>query len=138
MCGPDYGARARLAHSPVARFRHETKVARTVFTLHMQFSELGLSPRTLEAVTAAGYTTPTPIQADSIPPALEGKDLLACAQTGSGKTAAFLLPILHRLLEKPRRTTRCLFPRWKRFACRWPKRWKRNGRASLMKLRGWF
>jgi ATP-dependent RNA helicase RhlE len=51
---------------------------------------------------------PTPIQAEAIPPALTGKDLLACAMTGSGKTAAFLLPILHQLLDRPRRTTRAL------------------------------
>src|SRR5207247_4487674 len=50
----------------------------------------------------------TPIQADAIPPALEGRDLLACAMTGSGKTAAFLLPILHRLIDRPRGVTRAL------------------------------
>ena len=55
-----------------------------------------------------GFTSPTPIQQQSIPPALEGKDLLACAMTGSGKTAAFLLPILNRLMGKPRGTTRAL------------------------------
>jgi ATP-dependent RNA helicase RhlE len=55
-----------------------------------------------------GFTRPTPIQADAIPPALAGKDLLACAMTGSGKTAAFLLPILHQLMSKPRGTTRAL------------------------------
>jgi len=51
---------------------------------------------------------PTPIQADAIPPALAGRDLLACAMTGSGKTAAFLLPILHKLIDRPRGTTRAL------------------------------
>ncbi|HEY6065131.1 MAG TPA: DEAD/DEAH box helicase, partial [Thermoanaerobaculia bacterium] len=55
-----------------------------------------------------GFTRPTPIQLDAIPPALEGRDLLANAETGSGKTAAFVLPILQRLLPRPRRATRAL------------------------------
>jgi superfamily II DNA/RNA helicase len=71
----------------------------------MNFSELGLSPRTLEAVTAAGYQTPTPIQAEAIPPALQRRDVMGLAQTGSGKTAAFVLPMLS-LLEKGRARAR--------------------------------
>jgi superfamily II DNA/RNA helicase len=75
------------------------------FYPHMNFSELGLSPRTLEAITAAGYTTPTPIQAEAIPPALQRRDVMGLAQTGSGKTAAFVLPMLS-LLEKGRARAR--------------------------------
>ncbi len=63
----------------------------------MSFDTLGLSPKVLDAVTAAGFTEPTPIQAQGIPPALEGKDVLGLAQTGSGKTAAFTLPLLCKL-----------------------------------------
>jgi len=55
-----------------------------------------------------GFTRPTPIQQDAIPPAMEGRDVLACAMTGSGKTAAFVLPILHRLMSKRRGVTRAL------------------------------
>ncbi|MBK6496374.1 MAG: DEAD/DEAH box helicase [Gemmatimonadetes bacterium] len=72
------------------------------------FSSLDLHPDLLRGIKELGFTRPTPIQADAIPPALAGRDVLACAQTGSGKTAAFLLPILHQLMDKPRRTTRTL------------------------------
>ncbi|MDO8847229.1 MAG: DEAD/DEAH box helicase [Coriobacteriia bacterium] len=67
----------------------------------MSFDNLGLSPRLLEAVTAMGYTSPTPIQRDAIPMVLEGRDVVGCAQTGTGKTAAFVLPLLQRLESKP-------------------------------------
>ncbi|MEX1998341.1 MAG: DEAD/DEAH box helicase [Gemmatimonadales bacterium] len=62
----------------------------------------------VRAIADLGFTKPTPIQSEAIPPALVGKDVLACAQTGSGKTAAFVLPILHKLLDLPRGTTRVL------------------------------
>ena len=62
-----------------------------------QFSDFGLKPALEKALAAEGYVTPTPIQAQAIPHALEGKDILGIAQTGTGKTAAFALPILHRL-----------------------------------------
>ncbi|MGH6906862.1 MAG: DEAD/DEAH box helicase [Aestuariivirga sp.] len=71
----------------------------------MNFSELGLSPKVLEAVTAAGFTTPTAIQAQAIPHALQRKDVMGLAQTGSGKTAAFVLPML-TMLEKGRARAR--------------------------------
>ncbi len=67
-----------------------------------------LHPSLLRGLKELGFTRPTPIQADAIPPALEGRDLLACAMTGSGKTAAFLLPVLHQLMERPRGRTRAL------------------------------
>jgi ATP-dependent RNA helicase RhlE len=74
----------------------------------MSFDRFGLDPLLLRAVADLGFTAETPIQADAIPPAMAGRDILACAMTGSGKTAAFLLPILHKLLDKPRGTTRVL------------------------------
>src|SRR5690606_37057799 len=63
----------------------------------MSFDHLGLSPKVLAAVEAAGYTTPTPIQEKAIPHVLAGHDVLGLAQTGTGKTASFTLPMLTRL-----------------------------------------
>ena len=68
------------------------------------FDELGLSEDVLEAVRDAGYTTPTPIQSQAIPLILRGRDVMGLAQTGTGKTAAFTLPIVDRLSNGPRRT----------------------------------
>jgi len=67
----------------------------------MSFDRLGLSPDLLRAVAAQGYTVPTPVQAEAIPIVLAGRDLLAGAQTGTGKTAAFVLPMLQRLASTP-------------------------------------
>src|SRR5918993_3728942 len=67
------------------------------------FSELGLAAPLLRALEEAGYQTPTPIQAQAIPTVMAGRDLLGIAQTGTGKTAAFALPILHRLAAAERR-----------------------------------
>lgn len=67
------------------------------------FAALGLAPPILQAVSAAGYREPTPIQRDAVPIALRGRDIMGLAQTGTGKTAAFTLPILQRLLGGPRR-----------------------------------
>src|ERR1043166_7642980 len=74
----------------------------------MSFGSMKLHPALLKGVKELGFARPTPIQTDAIPPAIEGRDILACAMTGSGKTVAFLLPILHQLLEHPKRGTRAL------------------------------
>ena len=68
----------------------------------MQFNQLGLSQALLKAISKKGYTTPSPIQQKAIPPILQGKDVLASAQTGTGKTAGFTLPLLHLLSENPK------------------------------------
>jgi ATP-dependent RNA helicase RhlE len=67
----------------------------------LTFDELGLAPEVLQAVRDAGYTHPTPIQQQAIPLALAGRDLIGLAQTGTGKTAGFTLPIIHNLLSAP-------------------------------------
>ncbi|MDQ3606834.1 MAG: DEAD/DEAH box helicase [Gemmatimonadota bacterium] len=74
----------------------------------MSFESFGLHPQLLSGVRDLGFTRATPIQEQALPAGLAGKDLLACAMTGSGKTAAFLLPIIQRLMTKPRGTTRAL------------------------------
>ncbi|PHQ72734.1 MAG: hypothetical protein COB74_09645 [Shewanella sp.] len=67
----------------------------------MKFTELGLIEPIVRAVSDKGYETPSPIQAEAIPVALEGRDVFGCAQTGTGKTCAFALPILHNAKGMP-------------------------------------
>ena len=74
----------------------------------MPFTQFNLNPKLLQAVGDLEFTTPTPIQKLAIGPLMEGRDVLGAAATGSGKTAAFLLPILHALMQKPRGRTRAL------------------------------
>src|SRR5574337_14284 len=77
----------------------------------MSFSNLQLAAPILKAVNLCGYTTPTPIQAEAIPQAMAGRDLIATAQTGTGKTAAFVLPALMRLSVPSKSTGRSQGPR---------------------------
>ncbi|HEX6964388.1 MAG TPA: DEAD/DEAH box helicase [Gemmatimonadaceae bacterium] len=74
----------------------------------MPFTPFGLHRDLLRGIKELGFVRPTPIQSEAMPPALAGHDVLACAMTGSGKTAAFLLPIVQRLLDRPRGVTRAL------------------------------
>ena len=77
----------------------------------MGFSKVGLSEAIMQAVSATGYRTPTEIQQKAIPLAIAGRDILGCAPTGTGKTAAFVLPILHCLEEQPAQGRRGRYPR---------------------------
>lgn len=74
----------------------------------MEFNDFDFHPNVAAGVKAAGYVTPTPIQTQAIPPVLQGHDVMGLAQTGTGKTAAFVLPILHRLMQGPRGRVRAL------------------------------
>ena len=65
------------------------------------FASLGLSASILQDIARAGFLEPTPIQAQGIPAALQGRDVLGCAQTGTGKTAAFVIPMVERLADDP-------------------------------------
>ena len=85
-----------MKKSKVEEKKPEEKSSETL----IGFVDLGLRPELLQAVQEAGYTSPTPIQQQAIPLALEGRDLIGLAQTGTGKTAGFTLPIIERLLEE--------------------------------------
>lgn len=74
----------------------------------MSFTEFQFHPKINAGIAACGYTNPTPIQNEAIPPILAGRDILGLAQTGTGKTAAFVLPLLQRLIEGPRKKVRAL------------------------------
>src|SRR4051812_825973 len=110
------GPRVRDGIGPADRRRRELPGASTrgapvrgsMYPVRMPFATLPLHPLLLKGLKDLGFVRPTPIQADAIPPALAGRDVLACAMTGSGKTFAFLLPILQHLMSKPRGTTRAL------------------------------
>lgn len=88
--------------APMSSTSAGTKPATGAPTNTGSFDDLGLNPGLCKAVASEGYSSPTPIQAAAIPHVMAGKDLLGCAQTGTGKTAAFALPILHNLLKIPR------------------------------------
>jgi ATP-dependent RNA helicase RhlE len=83
----------------------------------MDFDSFNLHPHAVAGLKAMGYKTPTPIQQEAIPQVIAGRDLLGLAQTGTGKTAAFALPIIHRLATGPVRT--------------WPRGFARPIRASV-------
>lgn len=74
----------------------------------MNFVDFSFHPQVKAGITAAGYTNPTPIQVQAIPPVMQGRDVLGLAQTGTGKTAAFVLPLLQRLMNGPRGSVRAL------------------------------
>src|SRR6516165_9432484 len=95
VCARSAGGRVGRGHWPPREAR-------------MPFKSLGLAPPLVQAARDMRYAEPTPVQAQAIPPILAGRDLIGTAQTGTGKTAAFLLPILHRLLGLPRGTTQAL------------------------------
>jgi ATP-dependent RNA helicase RhlE len=74
----------------------------------VSFDSFHLHPQVAAGITSAGYVEPTPVQSQCIPLIMEGRDVMGLAQTGTGKTAAFVLPILHRLLQGPRGRVRAL------------------------------
>ena len=92
---------------PRAAFRAIASIEASVLP---NFSDFGLAVPILRALAAEGYTTPTPIQIQAIPKVLDGRDLCGIAQTGTGKTAAFALPMLQRLSERPRPTSARTLP----------------------------
>jgi ATP-dependent RNA helicase RhlE len=95
---PDAGREIRKAPAPAPLAAVEDRAPVSTAS-DVSFAELGLIEPLLRALKTEGYTTPTPIQSQAIPQLLEGRDMLGCAQTGTGKTAAFALPILQRMVQ---------------------------------------
>jgi ATP-dependent RNA helicase RhlE len=98
----------RTIVAPLPPVSHTPFSSDPTLTAPVSFTSLQLHPSLQRGLKDLGFLRPTPIQSEAIPPALDGRDVLACAMTGSGKTYAFLLPIMHQLLEKPRGVTRAL------------------------------
>ena len=98
------------------------------------FEELGLAPELLAAVRDAGYTSPTPIQREAIPLALNGRDLMGLAQTGTGKTAAFTLPIIDRLMGGPRRVRALILTPTRELAVQVEQSFRKYSRHSDLKV----
>lgn len=71
-------------------------------SVQLSFRDLGVSEALVNDLAKAGLSSPTPIQAQAIPPALDGRDVIGCAQTGTGKTAAFVIPVIERLAGLPK------------------------------------
>ena len=99
-------SRTALAHGPAGRAAFVRRPGHSADLMKVpqltSFTDLKLNPALLKALDGEGYTSPTPIQAQAIPLIMSGRDLLGIAQTGTGKTAAFALPIMHRLAADPR------------------------------------
>jgi ATP-dependent RNA helicase RhlE len=102
------------------------------------FADLGLAGPLLDAVREAGYTEPTPIQRQAIPLALSGRDLMGLAQTGTGKTAAFTLPIIDRLLGGPRRTRVLILAPTRELAAQVDESFRRYGKHSGLRVAAVF
>jgi ATP-dependent RNA helicase RhlE len=96
------------------------------------FESLGLAPALLDAIRDAGYREPTPIQAQAIPLALKGRDLIGLAQTGTGKTAAFTLPIIQRLLAGPKRLRALILTPTRELAAQVRESFEKYGRHSRL------
>ena len=97
MTQPQDGSGA-IAHAETAT---TTDLIANAATRASAFAQLGLDERIVRALGEVNYTTPTPVQAQAIPACLLGRDLLVTSQTGSGKTAAFMLPAIQRISEQP-------------------------------------
>src|SRR4029078_12314871 len=95
------GRSARCRQSPCFPRRRVRTNRKMTETDQIAFTHLGLTPQMLRPATEKGYTNPTPIQAKAIPAVLAGKDIMGGAQTGTGKTAGFTLPLPHRLGSAP-------------------------------------
>ncbi len=104
----------------------------------LTFEDLGLAPPLIDAVREAGYSEPTPIQSQAIPLALGGRDIMGLAQTGTGKTAAFTLPIINRLLGGPRRTRVLILAPTRELAAQVDESFRKYGKHSGLQVAAVF
>jgi ATP-dependent RNA helicase RhlE len=103
-------------------------------TISITFADLGLTAPMLKALKDAGYERPTPIQAQAVPLALKGRDLIGLAQTGTGKTAAFVIPIIERLLGGPRRTRALVLTPTRELCVQVEESFRKYGRHSALSV----
>jgi ATP-dependent RNA helicase RhlE len=103
-------------------------------TIDITFADLGLTAPMLEALKDAGYERPTPIQAQAVPLALKGRDIIGLAQTGTGKTAAFVIPIIERLLGGPRRTRALILTPTRELCVQVEESFRKYGRHSALSV----
>jgi ATP-dependent RNA helicase RhlE len=103
-------------------------------TIDISFADLGLTAPMLKALKDAGYARPTPIQAQAVPLALKGRDIIGLAQTGTGKTAAFVIPIIERLLGGPKRTRALILTPTRELCVQVEESFRKYGRHSALSV----
>ena len=118
--------------SPVAAAAPGNLAAAEAATIDISFADLGLTAPMLKALRDAGYERPTPIQAQAVPLALKGRDIIGLAQTGTGKTAAFVIPIIERLLGGPARTRALILTPTRELCVQVEESFRKYGRHSAL------
>ena len=127
---PHHAAAVAVTAEPAVISESGALAAAEAATIDITFADLGLTTSMLEALKDAGYQRPTPIQAQAVPLALKGRDIIGLAMTGTGKTAAFVIPIIERLLGGPRRTRALILTPTRELCVQVEQSFKKYGRHS--------